>query len=201
VVVVVVGGSVVVVVGGSVVVVVGGSVVVVVGGSVVVVVGGSVVVVVVGGGGRVVVVVVVGGSVVVVVVGGSVVVVVGGGSVVVVVVGNGSGSGNSWIGVPADVVVVVLLTEGLVETLGWVDDFDGLVAEELLAEELVAEELVRVVTDVVVDELGGLVKMTVFGITVVGVAPSAAVVGVVDCEECFFAGCVTTVVAGAARFG
>jgi hypothetical protein len=199
VVVVVVGGSVVVVVGGSVVVVVGGSVVVVVGGSVVVVVGGSVVVVVVGGGGRVVVVV--GGSVVVVVVGGSVVVVVVGGSVVVVVVGNGSGSGNSWIGVPADVVVVVLLTEGLVETLGWVDDFDGLVAEELLAEELVAEELVRVVTDVVVDELGGLVKMTVFGITVVGVAPSAAVVGVVDCEECFFAGCVTTVVAGAARFG
>ena len=89
---------------------------------VVVVVGGSVVVVVVGGS---VVVVVVGGSVVVVVgrrlrgrrgrraagaswsvVGGLVVVVVGGGLVVVVVVGNGSGSGNSWMGVP-DVVVVV----------------------------------------------------------------------------------------------
>jgi len=115
-VVVVVGASVVVVVGASVVVVVGASVVVVVGASVVVVVGASVVVVVGGGLGLVVVVVV-------------------GGTVVVVVVGNGSGSGNSWIS--TDVVVVVeLAVAGWVEmTLGWVVTFAGLVVVEVVERE------------------------------------------------------------------
>jgi hypothetical protein len=156
-VVVVVGGSV-VVVGGS-VVVVGGSVVVV-GGSVVVV-GGSVVVV----GGSVVVV---AGGLVVVVVGGCVVVV--GGTVVVVVVGNGSGSGNSRIGVPP-AVVVVPPTEDLVEmTVGWVCVLPGLLPDELVDE---CEGAV-----VVVDEFSGLLKITIFGTTVVWPASGAVVVGV-----------------------
>ena len=112
------------------VVVVGGSVVVVVV-DVVVVVGGTVVVVVVGG---TVVVVVVGGTVVVVGGGGGFVVVVGGGLVVVVVVGNGSGSGNSSIGVPEVVVVVVEeLSEVLVEmTAGCVVTLPGFVVDEVV---------------------------------------------------------------------
>jgi len=155
-----------------VVVVVGASVVVVVvGASVVVVVGASVVVVVVGGG---LVVVVVGGTVVVVggwvvVVGGLVVVVVGG-TVVVVVVGNGSGSGNSRIGVPP-AVVVVPPTEDLVEmTVGWVCVFPGLLPEELV-DECEGDE-------VVVEGFSGVLKITIFGTTVVWPAPDAVVVDV-----------------------
>jgi hypothetical protein len=195
----VVGGdvSVVVVVGGaSVVVVVGASVVVVVGASVVVVVGASVVVVV--GGGRCVVVVV-GGACVVVVVGAGRVVVVVGGAVVVVVVGNGSGSGNSWIGDVFWVVVVVPpppppVWDGLVEmTLGWVCVFPGLPDDA--PDEWDGE--------VVVGELGGLLKITIFGTTVVVMTPEAPVVVGVPPE---FEGTVTdgfdtTVVGTAASVG
>jgi hypothetical protein len=137
-------------------------VVVVVGGTVVVVVvGGTVVVVVVVVGGVVVVVVVVGGGIVIVVV------VVVGGVVDVVVVGNGSGSGNSWISPPGEVVVVVM-TEGLVEmTLGWVDVLPGLAVEELVEWE----------TGDFVGDFGVLLKITIFGTAVVGLAPGVAVVG------------------------
>jgi hypothetical protein len=164
---------VVVVVGGS-VVVVGASVVVVVGGSVVVVVGGSVVVVVGGGLGFVVVVVV-------------------GGTVVVVVVGNGSGSGKSWIGVP-EVVVVVELPEGWVPedwvemTAGWVVTFPGFVVDEVFE---------RVVVGV---DFG--LKTRILGTTVVVVAALGApvVVGVLVPGLAGFVvgGGVATVVVGTA---
>jgi hypothetical protein len=184
--VVVVSSSVVVVVGASVVVVVGASVVVVVGASVVVVVGASVVVV--------------GASVVVVVDFGRVVVVVGGGDVVVVVVGNGSGSGNSSIGVPSVVVVVLPPCEGLVEmTLGWVCVFPG----------LLPEEVVVVCFVVGVEEFFGLLKITIFGTTVVAMTPGTPdVVGVLPVLPVLpvwagtvTAGFETTVVGTAARVG
>jgi hypothetical protein len=163
--------------------------------SVVVVVGASVDGVVVGG--VVSVVVVVGASVVVVVGAGFVVVVVGG-TVVVVVVGNGSGSGNSWIGVPSVVVVVLPPCDGLVEiTLGWVCVFPGLLSGTVVVE-----------WDgvVVVDEPFGLVKITIFGTAVVGMTTGAPAVPVVVGVAPVFAGTVTagfetTVVGTAARVG
>jgi hypothetical protein len=138
--------DVVVVVGAS-VVVVGASVVVVAGGLLVVVVGASVVVV--------------AGGLLVVVVGASVVVVVGA-VVVVVVVGNGSGSGNSWIAGP-EVVVVVEFVETLEMTLGWVVTFPGFVVEVVERE-----------TVVVVDDFG--LKITILGTAVVVLELGAAVV-------------------------
>jgi hypothetical protein len=122
-----------------------------------------------------------------------VVVVVVGGTVVVVVVGNGSGSGNSWIGGP-EVVVVVELPEGSVPedwvemTLGWVVTFPGFVVE------VVDREAV-----VVVDDFGR--KTTVLGSTVVVVAAlGAPVVGVLVSGLAGFVvgGSVTTVVVGTA---
>jgi hypothetical protein len=148
------------------------------------------------GGGSEIVVVVVDASVVVVdasvvvVVDASVVVVVGG-VVVVVVVGNGSGTGDGWDGPPGEVVVVVM-TEGLVEmTLGWVDAFPGLAVEELVEWE--PDGFVGAF----VDEFGVLLKITIVGTAVVGTAP-----GVVDVGGTVAGGGVTTVVgAAAARAG
>ena len=113
------------------------------------------------------VVVVVGGGAgfVVVVVGGLVVVVVGGGLVVVVVVGNGSGSGNSSMGVPDVVVVVEELSEVLVEmTAGCVVTLPGFVVDEVV-------ECEEVVLAVVLSP-----KITIFGPVVVVPAAGTPVV-------------------------
>ena len=114
------------------------------------------------------VVVVGGGGGFVVVVGGLVVVVVGGGLVVVVVVGNGSGSGNSSMGVPDVVVVVEELSEVLVEiTAGCVVTLPGFVVDEVV-------ECDEVVLAVVLSP-----KITIFGpVVVVPAAGTPVVVGV-----------------------
>jgi hypothetical protein len=114
--------------------------------------------------------------------------------VVVVVVGNGSGSGKSWIG-GAEVVVVVELPVGVFDdwvemTLGWVVTFPGFVVDEVVEREAV----------VGVDDFG--LKTRILGTTVVVVAALGApvVVGVLVPGLAGFVvgGGVATVVVGTA---